>query len=339
MFKTLSTILVIVCLAWLGYLFFKKSLALTNSNIFELMGWAWSHHPKGKMLSFVFGLMLFATFVLMISTLQKGLNIAAGQPQVFVFAGDELLNRYQRFYRADDAAHTIVQLPKSAGSRLRFSYPTSLDTIFSRQIYLANGDDPKLFNHIADAGVVSAVVTSFFFYCSLALCIIILHTWARDFMVGEARTVTPMDSAGEFIVVLSVLLILNAALLATQYTLYKIKMKTLDETTLVQTDHLHYQPGDRVQVRLLDSTTIANTGSNSGLVGDQAAYYVVELQSPQGIAVTATFQFGFSQRQQTAVDHFTQQLAQQPSLECEVTERMALRPVALLSSGVNWFED
>ena len=339
MFKTLSTFLVIFCLVWLGYVFFKKSLALTNTNIFELMSWAWSNHPKGKMLNFFFVLMFFTSFVLMISTLQKGLNLAAGQPQIYVYAGDELLNRYQRYYRADDAQRTIVQLPKEAGSRLRFSYPTHLDTLFTRQIFLSNGDDPKLYSHITDSGLAASIATSLFFYFSFAMCIVILHTWARDLMVEEARTVTPMDSVGEFIVVLSVLLILNAVLLTAQHTLYKVKMKTVDTTALQQKERLAYQTGDQVQARLLDSSTLANVGKDSGLVGDQAAYYLVELQTPQGIAITASFQFGFSNKHRADVERFVQQLAKDKILTCEVTEHMTLRPVALRSSGVNWFED
>ena len=75
MFKTLSTLLLVFCLVWLGYVFFKKSLALTNIHVFELFGWAWSGHPKGKMLVSMFALMFLTAAVLLLTTTQKTLTL------------------------------------------------------------------------------------------------------------------------------------------------------------------------------------------------------------------------------------------------------------------------
>lgn len=339
MFKTLSTLLLVFCVVWLGYVFFKKSLALTNIHVFELFGWAWSGHPKGKMLVSVFALMFLTAVVLLLTTTQKALTLLSGKPTVLVYAGDELLNRHQRFYRADDSERRIVRVAGSAGSRLRFSTPTTLDTLLSRQLFLAHGGTPPQFSHLSDVGVGAMVVSSVFFYFSFALCIVILHTVARDYMQLEPRTVTPMDTVGEFIVVLSVLLVCNGLLLAVQYSGSKLKLGQFAPEELHAAESLPYQPGDRIQARVLEHSVLGNTDKGSGLVGDRAAYFLVEWRSPQGVMMTATFQFGYGSRQQPIVEAFINTVANNPTLDCEVTQRMTLRPVALLSSPLNWFED
>jgi len=81
-----------------------------------------------------------------------------------------------------------------------------------------------------------------------------------------------------------------------------------------------------------------NSARDSGVVGSQAAYYLVKLDSPLGIPVTACFRFGFSNSQRAAVDAFEAKLLPGASLECVVTDTLSLRPAALLAAGVDWFD-
>ncbi|TXS95975.1 hypothetical protein FV139_00225 [Parahaliea maris] len=339
MYKALSSLLAFTCLSWLGYVFFKKSLALTNITIFQLLGWAWGHHPSGKLLCFVFALMFLTTFTMMVSTTQKCLDTLLGTPKTFVYVGDELMNRYQRYFAVDDPEREIKSLPPADGHTLRFSYPTALDTLFTRRVFLVNGEDSRLYTAADSAGVVTGVFYSLFFYFAGAMCVVILHTVARDYMAGQERTVTPFDSFVEFIVVLAFLLVMNAVLLVTQGTAYKLKLSKPVEQSSTPELRLAYQPGDRVQVRLLEEVKQPNTGSDSGLVGNRAAYYLVQLDTPQGIPVTAAFQFGYWRKQQDAVEDFSRALALNPELECEVMDDLTLRPTRLKRGAVNWFRE
>lgn len=337
MIRSLWGWLALFCVVWLGYVFFKKALALTNTNIFSLLGWAWSEHPKGVVYSLLFYFLFFIAAVFLLVTVQTFGHVLAGQPVVMVYVGDELMNREQRFYAADDAQKRVVKVSTMTGNRLKFSYPTALNNIYTRQLFWVSGAGEEQAHYLANAGPTSSWVTSFFFYVFFGLCMVILHAVARDYMVLEARAVTPMDTVGEFLIVVPVIILVNAALLLTHHWVYHVKAKRVDVAQLQQLEHLSVSPGDVINCRLLDHARVANMGKESGLVGDQAAYYLFELQGAQGVPVTAAIQFGFSSKLQPDIEKFTASMEAVPEVACEVTEHYTLRPVSLQGMKLNWF--
>ncbi len=245
MYRALSTLLFAGSLGWLGYLFHRKALALTNGDMLALLGWAWGNHPDGQLLVGVFALLWLCAFTLLVTVPLKALALFLGQPRNYVFVGDELLNRCQRFYREGDPLRGVLRLPGSGGARLKFSWPTRVDGFFHREMFVVNGDNPDAFIRAGDYGLLPAIALSAFFYCSLGMCIATLHALARDFMAGEDRVVTPFDTFGEFIVVIPVLLALNGALLVAEYVACRQKLRRRDDTQ-PDTAPLPLAAGDRV---------------------------------------------------------------------------------------------
>ncbi len=337
MYRLISTVLLVACSSWLGWIFHRKSLALTNGGMLDLLSWAWHEHPQGVMLCITFALLWLCAFVFMLSIAQKVLAIALGKPATFVYAGDELLNRNRRYYREDDPARRILSLPASAGSELKFSFPTHLDAFFRREVYLVNGEDPQQFIRAEDYGLAPALAFSLFFYLSLGGCIAVLHALARDYMLIQARMVTPMDSVGEFLVVVPALLALNMVLLVVEYIACRIKLSRRNPARTPPVESLGLQAGDRVRARLVESRLLGNHARGSGVTGAQVAYYLVQFDSPAGVPLTAAFRFGYSRKQGAAVAAFVEKLAPGVELECIVSDRLTLLPAALVAAGVDWF--
>lgn len=338
MFKALSTLGFIACASWWAYVFSAKSVALTNSCLLDLAGWAWHHQPQGKFILVVFALTWFSALVLLITLMQKGLALFLGQPRVFVCVGDELLNRYQRYYLDGDPQRQVLRLPKAAGNPLKYSYPSALGSFFNRQVFLVNGDDPNLWGHASDYRVVPSIALSLMFYASFGMSVAALHALARDYMVNFERTVTPFDSVGEFIVIVAVLLGANLFWLVAQAVVYKIKLAVLDAGDLRPCYRLPFEPGDSLPVRITEEIITGNTGEGRRMLGSKAAYYAGDLETALGVTVSLVFQFGYSCKQAAAVEAFSQEVAKGGPVDCVVMDDMSVRPRALLHSGVDWFQ-